>query len=123
MGQNSGHSREESEHMSERTYLGENGGRSLTSRRGFLSGSAKLLGGGALALVLGAAPAIAKGNDDDDKKQGGKRNNGGGVSDVDILNYALVLEAVMNSISNGLGMRNTGTSRKPNRPWNPHFYA
>src|SRR5215218_1041515 len=34
-----------------------------------------------------------------------------------------VLEAVMNSISNGLGMRNTGTSRKPNRPWNPHFYA
>jgi hypothetical protein len=33
------------------------------------------------------------------------------------------LEAVMNSISNGLGMRNTGTSRKPNRPWNPHFYA
>jgi hypothetical protein len=29
----------------------------------------------------------------------------------------------MNSISNGLGMRNTGTSRKPNRPWNPHFYA
>jgi DNA-binding FadR family transcriptional regulator len=35
----------------------------------------------------------------------------------------LRLEAVMNSISNGLGMRNTGTSRKPNRPWNPHFYA
>src|SRR5215218_4966738 len=26
------------------------------------------------------------------------------------------LERVMNSISNGLGMRNTGTSRKPNRP-------
>jgi rubrerythrin len=57
-----------------------------------LSGSAKLLGGGALALGLGAAPAFAKGNDEDeDKKQGGKRNNGG-VSDVDILNYALVLE-------------------------------
>jgi hypothetical protein len=34
-----------------------------------------------------------------------------------------LLEAVMNSISNGLGMRNTGTSRKPNRLWNPHFYA
>src|SRR5919107_2238816 len=50
--------------------------------------------GGALALELGAAPAFAKGNDDDeDKKQGGKRNNNGsGVSDVDILNYALVLE-------------------------------
>src|SRR5215211_6418505 len=43
----------------------------LSSRRGFLTGSAKLLGGGALALGLGAAPAFAKGNDDDeDKKQG-----------------------------------------------------
>src|ERR671912_226564 len=43
---------------------------------------------------FGGAPALAKGNDDDeDKKQGGKRNNNGsGVSDVDILNYALVLE-------------------------------
>src|SRR5215211_2194772 len=67
----------------------------LSSRRTFLSGSAKLVGGGVLALGLGAAPAFAKANndeDDDDKKQGGKRNNGGGVSDVDILNYALVLE-------------------------------
>src|SRR5688572_3841598 len=67
----------------------------LSSRRTFLSGSAKLLGGGALALGLGAAPAFAKGNNDDEdgdnKKQRGKRNNGG-VSDVDILNYALVLE-------------------------------
>jgi rubrerythrin len=64
----------------------------LSSRRTFLSGSAKLLGGGALALGLGAAPALAKGNEDDeDKKQGGKRTNNG-VSDVDILNYALVLE-------------------------------
>jgi rubrerythrin len=63
----------------------------LSSRRTFLSGSAKLLGGGALALGLGAAPALAKGNDDEDKKQDGKRNNGS-VSDVDILNYALVLE-------------------------------
>jgi rubrerythrin len=69
----------------------------LSSRRTFLSGSAKLLGGGALALGLGAAPAFAKGNhddddDDEDNKQGGKKNNGSGVSDVDILNYALVLE-------------------------------
>src|SRR5215212_4631139 len=64
----------------------------LSSRRTFLSGSAKLLGVGALALGMGAAPAFAKGNDDDeDKKQDGKRNKGG-VSDVDILNYALVLE-------------------------------
>jgi rubrerythrin len=63
----------------------------LSSRRTFLSGSAKLLGGGALALGLGAAPAFAKGNKDHhDKKNGGK--NGDGVSDVDILNYALVLE-------------------------------
>src|SRR5215207_1492934 len=84
----------ESECMSERTCLGENEGGSLTSRRGFLTGSAKLLGGGALALGLGAAPAFAKGNNDDDedkKKQEGKRNNGG-VSDVEILNFALVLE-------------------------------
>jgi hypothetical protein len=46
----------------------------LSSRRGFLSGSAKLLGGGALALGLGAAPALAKGNhdDDEDKKQGAR---------------------------------------------------
>lgn len=62
----------------------------LSSRRGFLSGSAKLLGGGALALGLGAAPAFAKGNEDHDHKKHGK--NGNGASDVDILNYALVLE-------------------------------
>ena len=69
----------------------------LSSRRSFLSGSAKLLGGGALALGLAAPAAFAKGDNDgdEDKKkqqQGGKGNNGGGVSDVDILNYALVLE-------------------------------
>ncbi|HYQ82440.1 MAG TPA: ferritin-like domain-containing protein, partial [Rubrobacter sp.] len=64
----------------------------VSSRRTFLSGSAKLLGGGALALGLGAAPAFAKGDKDhDDKKHGGNKN-GNGVSDVDILNYALVLE-------------------------------
>jgi hypothetical protein len=33
----------------------------LSSRRSFLGGSAKLLGAGALALGLGAAPAFAKG--------------------------------------------------------------
>ena len=47
----------------------------LSSRRTFLSGSAKLLGGGALALGLGAAPAFAKDNDhddEDDKKQGAR---------------------------------------------------
>jgi rubrerythrin len=75
-----------------RAHLDKNEGRSLTSRRGFLTGSAKLLGGGTLALGLGAAPAFAEDDNHhgEDKKQGGKGNNG--VSDVDILNYALVLE-------------------------------
>ena len=73
----------ESERLTEHKYLGENEGGSRTSRRGFLTGSAKLLGGGALALGLGAAPVLAKGKD---------KNNGRGVSDIDILNYALVLE-------------------------------
>jgi rubrerythrin len=58
----------------------------LSSRRTFLSGSAKLLGGGALALGLGAAPAFAKDDNNDHE------DNSSGVSDVDILNYALVLE-------------------------------
>jgi rubrerythrin len=66
----------------------------LTSRRSFLSGSAKLLGGGALGLGLVAAPAFAKKDDKEDKEdkgQGGKGKNGG-VTDVEILNYALTLE-------------------------------
>ena len=54
----------------------------MTSRRKFLAGSAAALAGGALMAVPGAA--LAKDNDD------GKRS--GRVSDVDILNYALVLE-------------------------------
>jgi hypothetical protein len=63
----------------------------LSFRRTFLSGSAKLLDGGALAL--GAAPALAKANNDDgDKKEQGSKANRRGVSNVDILNYALVLE-------------------------------
>jgi rhodanese-related sulfurtransferase len=33
------------------------------------------------------------------------------------------LEAVMNSIRNGLGMRKTEIANEPSRPWNPHFYA
>jgi hypothetical protein len=40
--------------MSERAYLDENGSRSLTSRRGFLTGSATALAGGALMTVPGA---------------------------------------------------------------------
>ncbi len=75
-------------------------GRLTSTRRSFLSGSAKLLGGGALGLGLVAAPAFAKeddhGNDhgNEDKGQGGNGTNGGrgGVTDVEILNYALTLE-------------------------------
>jgi hypothetical protein len=33
------------------------------------------------------------------------------------------LEAVMHSIRNGLGMRETEIAKEPTRPWNPHFYA
>ncbi len=77
--------------MSERTYLDENEGRSLTSRRGFLTGSAAALAGGALMAVPGAAFAKGNGDDDEDMEHGGKGNKGG-VSDVDILNFALTLE-------------------------------
>ena len=51
--------------MSERTFLDENEGRSLTSRRGFLTGSAAALAGGALMAVPGAAFAKGNGEDDD----------------------------------------------------------
>src|SRR5829696_2023025 len=33
------------------------------------------------------------------------------------------IEAVMNSIRNGLGMRETEIVKEPTRPWNPYFYA
>jgi transcriptional regulator with XRE-family HTH domain len=33
------------------------------------------------------------------------------------------LERVMNSIRNGLGMRETEITGEPSRPLNPHFYA
>jgi hypothetical protein len=29
----------------------------------------------------------------------------------------------MNSIRNGLGMRETEIVKEPTRPWNPYFYA
>jgi hypothetical protein len=47
----------ESKSMSEGTYLNENDRRSLTSRRGFLTGSAAALAGGALMAVPGVASA------------------------------------------------------------------
>jgi hypothetical protein len=34
-----------------------------------------------------------------------------------------VVEAIINSIRNGLGIGETEIARKPSRPWNPHFYA
>jgi hypothetical protein len=34
-----------------------------------------------------------------------------------------VLEAVMNSIRNGIGMRETEIAKEPSRSWNPHSYA
>jgi hypothetical protein len=34
-----------------------------------------------------------------------------------------MLERVMNSIRNALGMPKTEIAREPRRPWNPHFYA
>ena len=33
------------------------------------------------------------------------------------------LERVMDSIRNGLGMRETEIAKEPSRPWNPHSYA
>jgi hypothetical protein len=39
------------------------------------------------------------------------------------LRPTCLLEAVMNSIRNGLGIGETEIARKPSRPWNPHFYA
>jgi hypothetical protein len=45
------------------------------------------------------------------------------VSVLSVATPVLFLEAVMNSIENGLGMRETKSAREPSRPWNPHFYA
>jgi hypothetical protein len=37
--------------------------------------------------------------------------------------HLITLERVMNSIRNGLGMREAGIVKEPSRPWNPYFYA
>jgi hypothetical protein len=37
--------------------------------------------------------------------------------------HLATLERVMNSIRNGLGMRETEIAKEPSRPWNPHSYA
>jgi hypothetical protein len=36
---------------------------------------------------------------------------------------SLMVERVMNSIRNALGMRETEIAPEPIRPWNPHFYV
>jgi rubrerythrin len=60
-----------------------------TTRRGFLSGSAKLLGGGALAMVLGGGTALAQEQTTETEATARRRRRRG---DIRILNYALVLE-------------------------------
>ena len=42
---------------------------------------------------------------------------------LSLVAILLSLERVMNSIRNGLGMRETEIAKEPSRPWNPHFYA
>jgi hypothetical protein len=37
--------------------------------------------------------------------------------------YVALLERVMNSIRNGLGMQETELTGEPSRPLNPHFYV
>jgi hypothetical protein len=63
--------------MSEGVHLNDLEGRSRTSRRGFLAGSAAALAGGALMAVPGVASA---------------HNPPDPPTDIDILNYALTLE-------------------------------
>jgi hypothetical protein len=36
---------------------------------------------------------------------------------------AAILEGVMNSIKNGIGMRKTWIAKTTVRPWNPHSYG
>ena len=60
-----------------------------TTRRGFLSGSAKLLGGGALAMALGGGTALAQEESTELQATARRRKRRG---DIKILNYALVLE-------------------------------
>ena len=60
--------------------------RRVTSRRGFLSGSAKVVGGGALALGLAATPRLATAQDGTPSAEADFED------DVDVLNFALTLE-------------------------------
>ena len=51
------------------------------------------------------------------------RREVGTVTGTRLFRIGGLLEAVMNSIRNGLGMRETEIVKEPTRPWNPHFYA
>jgi hypothetical protein len=57
------------------------------SRRGMLSGSMKVAGGGLLVLSLGSVPLAARAQDDDAPF----------ADDVEVLNYALTLELLENA--------------------------
>ena len=57
------------------------------SRRGMLSGSMKVAGGGLLVLSLGSLPRAARAQDDDAPF----------ADDVEVLNYALTLELLENA--------------------------
>ncbi len=61
------------------------------SRRGLLAGSAKLAGGGALALSLAAVPRIGRAQD------GATPEAVEFESDIDVLNFALTLEHLENA--------------------------
>ena len=74
--------------MSETANPQGSGIRSLSSRRSFLGGSAKLLGGGALALALGSSAALAQ----EETTGIEPKSHTFPPSDVQILNYALILE-------------------------------
>ncbi len=62
------------------------GRRQLASRRGFVTGSAKVVGGGALALGLAAAPRLAAAQDATPMAEADFED------DIDVLNFALTLE-------------------------------
>lgn len=77
------------------------------SRRGVIGGSAKLAGGGALALTLAAAPRIGRAQDATPEASPAPVEL---ESDVDVLNFALTLEHLENAFyREGIGLFDFGT--------------